>query len=184
MRPLYLRRQSTDSQLGVLPTPTVAKLGTLPDGKAGTVETLRIMRQLVRDAIRAPHQTIRTAAMKLLAGLPPRQWSAEVERLHEFVRDNIRYVRDPVGVETVATPEKTLELRSGDCDDKAVLLAALLEATGHPARFLAVGLHGGPFSHVLTQTKIGPQWVSAETIIPVSLGWHPAGVTSNYIMGI
>jgi transglutaminase-like putative cysteine protease len=162
----------------------VARLGALPEGKAGTVATLRIMRQLVRDAIRAPAQTIRRTALDLYAGLPPRQWIAEVERLHRFVRDHIRYVRDPVGVESVATPEKTLELGTGDCDDKSVLLAALLESTGHPARFLAVGLNGGPLSHVLVQSKIGPQWISLETIIPVKMGWHPNGVTSNYILGI
>lgn len=178
---MYCKRSQT---LGRLPTPTVARTVAIPDGKAGTVATLRIMRQLARDAIRDPSQKIRNFALQIFADLPPRQWAAEVDRLHSFVRDQIRYVRDPVDLELVATPEKTLELRAGDCDDKATLLAALLEATGHPARFLAVGLNGGPFSHVLTQSKIGPHWISLETIIAKPMGWHPQGVTSNYIMGI
>lgn len=146
--------------------------------------TLRIMRELTRAAIRDPKQTIRLHALDLVRHLPPRQWQAQAEALHEFVRDEIRYVKDPVNVELVTTPEKTLELRAGDCDDKSVLLAALLESIGHPARFLAIGLNGGPFSHVLVQTKIGPEWVSAETIVPVALGWHPRGVTSTYILNV
>lgn len=187
---MYCKQRQT---LGKLPLPkapdaarprTVARTIGIPDGKAGTIVTLRIMRQLARDAVRDPAQTIRTTALKLLAGLPPRQWGPEVERLHSFVRDEIRYVRDPVNIELVATPAKTLELRAGDCDDKATLLAALLEASGHPARFLAVGLNGGPLSHVLTQTKIGPQWISLETIIQKPMGWNPSGVTSNYILDV
>lgn len=146
--------------------------------------TLKIMRDMARAAIRDPKQTIRQTALDIVRRLPARQWGSEVAALHSFVRDQIRYVRDPVGVETVATPEKTLELRAGDCDDKATLLAAMLESIGHPARFMAIGLNGGPFSHVLTQTKIGPQWVSAETIVPVELGWHPKGVTSSYILNV
>ena len=183
MRPLY-DCQRPRNQLGRLPTPTVARTVGIPDGRVGTIATLRIMRQLARAAVRAPNQKIRNTAIQILAGLPPRQWAAEVEHLHSFVRDQIRYLRDPVDVELVATPEKTLELCAGDCDDKATLLAALLEATGHPARFLAIGLNGGPFSHVLTQSKIGPRWISLETIIQKPMGWHPVGVTSNYILDI
>ncbi|MGE0294704.1 MAG: transglutaminase family protein [Hyphomonadaceae bacterium] len=177
---MYLKTQT----LGRLPTPTTAQLSNLPEGKAGTVATLRIMRDLARAAIRDPQQKIRLAALNIIGQLPARQWSSEVAALHRFVRDDIRYVRDPVGVESVATPDKTLEIGQGDCDDKSVLLAALLESVGHPARFRAIGLNGGPFSHVLVQTKIGPQWVNAETIIPVELGWTPKGVTSNYILGV
>lgn len=186
MRPLYLKRPQT---LGRLPTPAIgsvtrATLSNIPEGRAGTLATLRIMRDLSRAAIRDPRQGIRSLALRIVGALPARQWAKEVGALHQFVRDEIRYVRDPVGIESVATPEKTLELGQGDCDDKSTLLAALLESVGHPARFLAIGFNGGPFSHVLVQTKIGPQWVSAETIVPVELGWHPKGVTSHYVMNV
>ena len=163
---------------------TVATLAALPDGKAGTVETLKIMRRMARESVRSPRQEIRTLALSLIAVLPARKWSAEVEALHAYVRDEIRYVRDPVGIESVAVPEKTLQLRAGDCDDKSTLLAALLESIGHPARFVAVGFNGGHFSHVYVESKIGSEWVPLETIIYRPMGWSPPDATSRYILKV
>ena len=77
---------------------------------------------------------------------------------------SIQYVRDVRGVETIATPIKTLEFRQGDCDDQAVLLASLLEAIGHPTRFVAMKQTTfGPYVHVYTETKIGSKWYPLET---------------------
>lgn len=185
VRLLYVRRPQLSAPLGdVTPARPIARLGSIPDGRAGTVATLKQMRQLTRDAIRAPNQQVRTLAQRLVEFLPSRSYAREVHRLHQFVRDEIRYVRDPVGVELVSTPTRTLETRQGDCDDKSVLLAALLESIGHPARFKAVALHGGPLSHVYVETKIGESWVPLETIIDRPMGWFPMGITSHYLLKV
>jgi len=118
------------------------------------------------------------------------EWYAEIDALHRFVRDQIRYVRDPDGYELVQSPEKTLEYAQGDCDDQATLLAALLKSIGHPSRFIALGFEGGPLSHVLVQTKVDStgddkkDWLSLETIINRPPGWFPSGVTSRYILKV
>lgn len=156
------------------------QLKQIPSGDSGAIATVRIMRDLAKASVRNPDQIVRTQARQLLADLPPRKFVAEVKALHAFVRDQIRYLKDPVGVELVQTPEKTLEYGQGDCDDKATLLAALLESAGHPARFVAIGLNGGPFSHVLVETQVGPRWVPLETIIDKEAGWFPEGVTKAY----
>lgn len=161
------------------PTPNVV-LATIPEGDAGTRETLKIMREYARASIRNPAQVIRRKAIQLLGSLPPRQWMLEVRTLHAFVRDQIRYTKDPQGMELVQTPEATLENGVGDCDDKATLLASLLIAAGHPAQFVAVGFDGGNFSHVLVETQIGNRWVPLETIIPKEPGWFPPGVKRQY----
>lgn len=162
----------------------VATLAYLPNGTAGTRETLRIMRGYARAAVRSPDQFIRHTALNIIQNIAPRNWTGEVKAIHAYVRDNIRYVQDPDGIELVQTPEKTLELGAGDCDDKSTLLAALLIATGHPAQFVAVGMNGESFSHVLVETVIGDAWVPLETILPVQVGWYPAGVTSRYILKV
>lgn len=158
-----------------------ARLSDLPTGKAGTIATLKHMREFVRAALRAPHQRIRQQALAIyeLYRVPPRNYEAEVRALHGFVRDKIRYVRDPVGLELVQAPERTLDIAQGDCDDKSVLLASLLMATGHLARFVVVGFKGEPFSHVLIETKRGNRWIPLETIIDKPVGWFPRGVTSQ-----
>lgn len=164
--------------------PTYASLSDLPPGEAGTRETLRLMRDAARTAVRSENQQVRELALSLTEDLPERDWAAQVRALHAFVRDNIRFTRDPYGVELVQTPEKTLEYRQGDCDDKSTLLAALLDSIGHPARFVAVGLAGEPFSHVLVETKIDANWVPLETILNVPMGWYPRNVTTAYRLNV
>jgi hypothetical protein len=166
------------------------QLGTIPAGRDGTIATLKIMRDFARAAVRNPDQIIRSKALDIFMqnSVPPRAWKKEIGALHRFVRDEIRYVRDPVDVELVQTPEATLNIAQGDCDDKSTLLAALLIATGHPTRFVALGLNGGGFSHVLVETKVNHtgqdmrDWVPLETILPKEPGWYPEGVTSRYVL--
>ena len=162
--------------------PLTATLAGLPSGRDGVVATLDHMARFARDSLRTPEQTIRRCALQVFRnkGVPPRKWLREISALHSFVRDSIQYRKDPVGLELVQTPEATLTLAAGDCDDKSTLLASLLLATGHPCRFVAVGFNGAGFSHVLVEAKSGDKWIPAETIIQKPLGWFPPGVTSRY----
>lgn len=116
---------------------------------------------------------VREAALNLTANLPQKDFAAEVRALWSFVKNNIRYTLDVNGVETVQTPVKTLEYGAGDCDDKATLLAALLESIGHPTRFFAVGFRNNDISHVLLKCKINGKWIALETTEPVAMGWQP-----------
>ena len=146
-------------------TPTT--LQAIPNGAAGTRATLRIMSDLVRRYKRDIQ--IRELALSLISDLPGhKNWVGQIKRLHAYVRDCIQYVRDVNGVETIATPIKTIEYGQGDCDDQAVLLASLLESIGHPTRFVAIKQSPmGPFVHVYTETKIGMgkggKWIPLET---------------------
>lgn len=151
------------------PRPQVT-LGRLPTGDAGTRATLNIMAALVRRYKK--HYPIRALALSLVKRTEQKDWHSEVARLHGYVRDRIRYVRDIHGVETLATPDRTLEAGQGDCDDKSTLLAALLESIGHPTRFVAVAVGPRPqFCHVYVETQVGPGWIPLET----TESW-PAGV--------
>lgn len=144
--------------------------------------TLRLMRDLANDGKKS--LPVREFAAELVRGLDQKDWKGQVERLHAFVRDGVAYLRDIHDVETLQTPDVTLERRYGDCDDKATLLAALLESIGHPARFVAVGFQPGRFSHVYTETKLGTKWVAAETTEPKPLGWFPPGITTRMVQDV
>lgn len=103
-------------------------------------------------------------ARHITAGLPDKAWSAEMNALFYFVRDRIRYVFDPLDCEGLQTPVETLKLGSGDCDDKCMLLGAMLKSIGHPVQFVAVQIDGSPdYTHVFLRTRIGPHWISLET---------------------
>lgn len=163
MNQMYLKIEA-------LPPPT-CRLVNLPNGKAGVSKTLDIMRDLIRKGkIKLP---IRLTALDIIAQQRQKDFYGEISALFYFVRDYIRYVRDIRDVETLQQPERTLQFRAGDCDDKVILLASLLESVGHETRLKAVGFRPKNFAHVYLQTKVGHKWVSLETTEPRKLGWEP-----------
>ena len=129
---------------------------------------------------------IREVAQCIIEQVPGhKNWVGQIKALHAWVRDNVKYVKDVRGVETLATPIKTLQTRQGDCDDQSVLLASLLESIGHPTRFVAIGAsRQGPFQHVFAETRIGqgPQsWHSLETTESFNVG-HPMRYRKRMVM--
>lgn len=161
--------------------PPQVTLGTLPSGDAGTKATLNLMAALVRRYKK--HYPIRALALSLVAPLIPKDWHGEVARLHGFVRDRIRYVKDIYGVETLATPERTLEIGQGDCDDKSLLLATLLESIGHPTRLVAVAVRPRrQFCHVYVETKVGPGWIPLEATEPWPAGMAVPNATRRLVV--
>ena len=145
--------------------------GEIPDGDAGVLATLRLMRDMVQRGKKVP--AVRLAALELVADLPQKDYGGQVVSLHLYVRDYVRYIRDIRNVETLQTPEFTLEWGQGDCDDKSILLASLLESIGHRTRFVAVGYGWSGFQHVFVQTLVGQRWVTLETTENVEVGWNP-----------
>lgn len=122
---------------------------------------------------------IRLLALRIVKSAGSKQWAEEARLIQDWVRDNITYRKDINGVETLSTPDKTLEYQIGDCDDQSVLVASLLESIGHPTRFVAVSFIPSNFSHVLTETLIGNKWVAVETTENVPFGWTPPKVIKS-----
>jgi transglutaminase-like putative cysteine protease len=151
--------------------------GTLPAGHAGTGRTLQLMRQLAREG--AATLTVKQAAVAIVraAGVAGHDFAGEMDALFRFVRDRIRYAKDPVGIEDLQSPRFTLENRTGDCDDKATLLASLLLAIGHPAdvRFRVIGTHplSEQFSHVYVVVNANGRRIALDpTRTGTPLGWE------------
>lgn len=129
-------------------------------GRNGTAQTLEKMREIVHRARFS--RVIRDKAMALTQGLKQKDYLGEAARLFLFVRDEVRYSRDPVGVEWLQHPELTLSQQAGDCDDKTTLLAALLRAVGHPVKLVAIGFRPGQFAHVYPEVLIKGHWIPLE----------------------
>lgn len=116
-------------------------IAALPENNdAATRQTLEAMAQAVRGEIGPDFagwrdERIRRKALELVAGVQP-GFQGEVERLFAFTRDAIPYRRDQVDVQRVQAPLQTIELQSGKCVDKVVLLAALLGSLGYLSRFV------------------------------------------------
>ena len=151
----------------ILPKPTQMKMVPLSNNnRLGTLQTLKIMWGLAKEG--KSHVDIYHLSRQIVVNLPNKAFKQEVVAIYDWVANNIRYTQDVREVETLQTPDWTVKMLQGDCDDHAVLLAALLQSIGHPVRFVAIKCQGaGPYYvHVFTETKIGPRWVALDTTVP------------------
>jgi transglutaminase-like putative cysteine protease len=66
--------------------------------------------------------------------------------------------------------ETILEIGAGDCDDKAILLAALLLSIGHTPQFIAVAFQLDNYSHVWVRDYVRGKWLDLEGTEPIECG--------------
>jgi transglutaminase-like putative cysteine protease len=168
-------------------TGTVVPIG---EGSASIQRTTRIMAQWAAQYALDPH--IQAQAISITQLNQPKDSPSEIRALFDFVRNTIRYAADPFGTETVRSPDKTLLLRAGDCDDKSLLLATLLRAMGYNAFFVVTGYTlPGVFEHVYVGVTDDPiarvaslapgEYLALDTTEPYPMGWEAASPVAFYI---
>lgn len=120
--------------------------------------TLHRMRDLVNRAIAQP--IVVETAHTIARMSRPRDYYNIALSIRFWLAQNFRFISDPIGVELVRAPDymlrqfNTLGYVSGDCDDAAVLGAALGKSVGVPAEFIAIGFKKfGSLAHVYTNLK-------------------------------
>jgi len=126
------------------------------------------MADLAREGSKQP--AVRTLALALTSANLQKDYRGEACSIIEYVRDKIRYVRDIKTVEALQSPELTILLGAGDCDDKSTLTAALLASLGHTCRFIAVSFVPNQYAHVWTQVKLKNAWLDLEGTEPLQCG--------------
>jgi transglutaminase-like putative cysteine protease len=157
----------------------------IPDGAAGTRETLKHMRELVRQG--KSDIAVRDVAARVVSAVPAKDWEGELCALFEFVRSAVRYTLDPNDIETIQGAAATLNMGYGDCDDFAVLLATLCECVGHPCCLAALGFESaGDYSHVLVIASGAGElpWIAMDPTEPYPFGWFPKGVVCEMLAPI
>jgi transglutaminase-like putative cysteine protease len=170
--------------VGLADVPPPSALLSIRSGDGGVTDTLRLMAQVARQYKTNP--VIRQTAARIVRGCPGKDDRCEIATLQDWVRSNIRYTGDVYEVETLQTPDYTLREKYGDCDDQACLLATMLLAIGIGAAYCALGVGGGPYSHVLAVAILHDNsQYSLETTLsndphtgePVGPGWFPPDAT-------
>lgn len=140
-------------------------------GRRGTDETVRIMEKLVTASQRAPWLRERALDILRQRGITDtHDPQPAATAIFDWVKRNIAFIHDPVQTDTLQEPEVTLRYRAGDCDDHAILVAALAETIGIPSRFLVVGASPDRFEHVLCQVWVRGRWATADTAESDQLG--------------
>ena len=139
--------------LGKLPDQTISKVG---DGIKGNLDTVEVMKKMARDYSR--HPLVKRLATNILhhQKIPSHHYLQEARAIGTFVQKHIRYVKDPVGTESLQAPDMMIRMMQdagyamGDCDDMSLLIASLLMSIGIRPKFRTVRYNSksGPFNHI------------------------------------
>ena len=110
------------------------------DEYALNVGTLQLMARLVRERHADPRIRGRARAILADAGVASMDYDGMIRAVFDFVRDHVRYVRDPLGGEYVTDPiELDHQVDDGDaaedCESLALYAATLLAAIGIKSEF-------------------------------------------------
>ena len=135
------------------------KRGVLPEGEAGVDETVARMVRMAHGKFGAKSPKVRALAINILnkANVPDKDYYGMIIGIHNWTRDNIRYILDTVAQETLSQPEETLfNSMAGDCDDQVIAEIALLASIGIQAWPVVVGKTPGQYSHVYLYAQVPP----------------------------
>ena len=147
---------------------------TIGKGAQGTRETLRIMAGMVR----------RASAMELFREFAQMFPNAQsVEEIRKY------YQYTPEDIETLYAPEYQLYLFihtgkfTGDCDDIAMMYAAIFNVLGLPTRLVAMKTkrHDPEFLHVVVETLENNRWKRFDPTVKPGMVQIDFGQMVEYI---
>lgn len=153
-------RRVAYSQLGAVPQRVPVVLRWIPGGDLGITSTLLAMRATVRAGQGDP--LVQRAAQGVVGSVSDPRTRAQLIRA--WLMQHTVFTADPDEVELVRTPVEQLAriaqsgVMRGDCDDVAVLGAALALAVGLAPRFVVLAfdpLPAAPYQHVYTDVCAG-----------------------------
>ncbi len=162
------------------------QLAAIPNGDAGTHATVNRMVQLARSASVDPE--VRQVAAKLVMGAGSNPLTS-AKILQQWIERHTQFLPDPSTAEYLVYPGLSLDmiLRDGvaqlDCDDVAMLAAALGLSIGFRARFMVAAFHShnSPYQHVWAELApmSGAWWLPIDPTRPVQ-GFEAYPITRGF----
>lgn len=157
-------------------------------GDTAIYNTVTKMKSIIHESSRNPY--VREWAGSIVAGVEVNDKQQEADAIFCFVRDNVRYTKDPLGYEYIQTPVVLLESigqyrnnqgqrPAGDCDDMTVLSLSLLKSVGFNVAIKIVSFTPAKkFGHVYGMVQIGYNWLPFDCVRPdADMGWESKGHT-------
>lgn len=155
-------------------------------GEGAIQNTVHEMKRIIDISSKNPY--VREWAQMILQNVRVNDRYNEAANIHNFVRDNVRYTRDPYGWEYIQTPPLLLAAIGdylkrksprpiGDCDDMTTLSLSLMKSVGFPVVIKTVGYNPRTFSHVYGLVFVKDRWYPTDTVRPDKmLGWEAGNV--------
>lgn len=152
-------------------------------GDQAIYNTVTKMKSIISQSSKNPY--VREWAGNIISRVEVNDKQGEASAIFDFVRDQVRYTKDPYGFEYIQTPIVLLESiqqgdkPSGDCDDMTCLSLSLLKSVGFLVAIKVVSFKPNKkFGHVYGLVQIGTDWVPFDCVRPdQDMGWESQGHT-------
>jgi len=174
-------RQYLESHLGALgklPPPMQVAVHTIPGGDKGTKATLDKMREIVIDSLkdRKHGAFLRGLAIKIASECKTKDFKCEAKAIGDWVRDNVKWIRDTRGFETLQYPYRTLAFGGGDAfwKDTKVIVRRKIDNT---YRTVELGNLGDCFAEY---DALSFNYEKAEFEFKPIVAWYDKGVKPMY----
>mgnify|MGYP001569831718 CR=1 FL=1 len=156
---------------------------------SGKVENVKDIDQRVGYVIKMVKKSVRDPRIRQLAVqivsqkcgntwcIKEKDYLGELKAIYQYMRSNVRYVRDIKDLDTFQHAIRTFEFKGGDCDCMLIAAIALLLAIGHEPRIAVIRTVGSPeWNHIYLQDGIPPQgpkrWIAFDASVPKYVGWE------------
>jgi len=169
--------------------PRITAVSVPTNPRVQLARTVKLIGQGIRAG--AEYQPLRLHAARVATTAARKDYGGQLQAIYNDFLKRWRYVRDPIGIETVATSGPALwgvvwgaynpgGKGWGDCDDATAALGAAAQAIGLPVRIVTMSQPGtAQQSHVYPEIQIpGRGWIPADPVAhPLPMGGAPpAGV--------
>ena len=103
---------------------------------------------------------------------------SEIKAVFDWIRKNVRYVRDNYDRDTFQHPVRTLEFVGGDCDDYSITLASMLQSIGYPVKLRVIQTtNSSDWNHIYIRVGLPPgnptHWMDLDGSENRPAGWAP-----------
>jgi hypothetical protein len=146
-----------------------------------TQDTIRRLYELIDKAKTDPK--FQELVYSITKNLASKDYKGEISAILRWAKRNVRYTRDPYGVELVQDVWATLSRGRADCDDFDVLVGAMAEVMGAPVRLVTVSTRPDKEPvHTYPAAYVGGKWVALDATVPGSYpGWEPRRITDKKV---
>ncbi|PKP58980.1 MAG: hypothetical protein CVT89_01860 [Candidatus Altiarchaeales archaeon HGW-Altiarchaeales-2] len=75
-------------------------------------------------------KNLRSKAASIAGDCPSGDKECQLNKIYLYIVENYKYYSDPTGQEYIQSPDETMDIKGGDCEDLTILLNSLLENIG------------------------------------------------------
>lgn len=141
-------------------------------------QRVAFMRAFTIEKARDPAIAVQATRIFRAAKVAPRDYEGQWKALLRWVQTRIMYVNERD--ERLASPQFSLAHRMGDCDDMAILLAALGDSVRLPWRFCISGRDKQGNRHRWIEGAGHPDPMIQYVHIYLAVGWPPFSESPTY----